>query len=64
MHAAGRSLSDVVQIQAYLIDKTDAAGFNRVYREFFRAPYPVPATVVVDLLSTDIRLEIMATAVV
>lgn len=62
--AAGGGLADVVQIQAYLIDKADAPGFNRIYREFFSAPYPVRATVVVDLLSANIRLEILATAVI
>ncbi|QRM56157.1 RidA family protein [Sinorhizobium sp. BG8] len=62
--AAGGTLADVVQIQAYLIDKADAPGMNRVYRTFFSAPYPVRATVVTDLLSAGIRLEIMATAVV
>ncbi|KQV25405.1 enamine deaminase RidA [Rhizobium sp. Root1203] len=64
MKAAGGSLADVVQIQAYLIDKTDAHGFNRIYHEFFSTPYPVRATVVVDLLSANIRVEILATAVI
>ena len=64
IEAAGGTLADVVQVQAYLIDKADAPGMNRVYREFFSAPYPVRATVVTDLLSTGIRLEIMATAFV
>lgn len=64
MRAAGGSLADVVQIQAYLVDKTDAPGFNRVYREFFHAPYPVRATVVAELLSAGLRLEILATSVI
>ena len=64
IEAAGGTLADVVQVQAYLIDKADAPGMNRIYREFFSAPYPVRATVVTDLLSTGIRLEIMATAFV
>jgi 2-iminobutanoate/2-iminopropanoate deaminase len=65
MKAAGGSLTEVVQLQAYLIDKRDAAGFNRIYREFFSSsPYPVRATVVVNLLSTDIRLEIIATVII
>lgn len=64
IEAAGGTLADVVQVQAYLIDKADAPGMNRVYREFFSAPYLVRATVVTDLLSTGIRLEIMATAFV
>ncbi len=63
MQAAGGTLADVVQIQAYLIDRTDAPGMNRVYGEFFSAPYPVRATVVTELLSPGIRLEILATAV-
>lgn len=63
LEAAGGTLADVVQIQAYLTDKADAAGMNRVYRKFFSAPYPVRATVVVDLLSDGIRLEVLATAV-
>jgi 2-iminobutanoate/2-iminopropanoate deaminase len=63
LKAAGGTLADVVQIQAYLIDKNDAPGFNSVYREFFSAAYPVRATVVTDLLSVGIRLEIMATAI-
>jgi 2-iminobutanoate/2-iminopropanoate deaminase len=61
MKAAGGGLADVVEIQAYLIDKTDASSFNRIYREFF---YPVRATVVVDVLSANIRLEITAAAVI
>ena len=63
LEAAGGTLADVVQIQAYLTDKADAAGMNRVYRQFFSAPYPIRATVVVDLLSDGIRLEVLATAV-
>ena len=63
LEAAGGTLADVVQIQAYLTDKADAAGMNQVYRQFFSAPYPVRATVVVDLLSDGIRLEVLATAI-
>jgi len=63
LEAAGGTLADVVQIRAYLTDKADAAGMNRVYRQFFSAPYPIRATVVVDLLSDGIRLEVLATAV-
>jgi 2-iminobutanoate/2-iminopropanoate deaminase len=63
--AAGGSLADVVNVQIFLIDKTDAAGMNKVYREFFPGPqYPVRATVVVkELLAEGLRIEITATAV-
>ena len=64
LKAAGGGLPHVVQVQAYLIDRNDAPGFNRVYREFFLDNFPVRATVVTDLLSNGIRLEVLVTAVV
>ncbi len=64
LEATGGGLSDVVQVQVYLIDRTDAPGFNAVYREFFKEKFPVRATVVTNLLSAGIRLEILATAVI
>lgn len=64
MKAAGGSLKDIVQVQIYLIDSADAAGMNRVYRQYFSKPYPVRATVVVkELLDPDMRVEMLATAV-
>ncbi len=63
IRAAGGTLSDIVQVQVFLIDKADAAGMNRVYAEFFKKPYPVRATVVVkELLAAGLRIEITATA--
>ena len=63
MRAAGGTLADVVQVQVFLTDKADAPGMNRVYREFFKEPYPVRATVVVKaLLSEWLRIEILAHA--
>ena len=41
MKAAGGRPADVAQIQVYLVDKADAPGFNRIYRELISAPYPV-----------------------
>ena len=64
LEAAGGGLSNVVQVQVYLIDRADAPGFNAVYREFFKEKFPVRATVVTDLLSAGIRVEILTTAVV
>ena len=62
--AAGGTLADIVAVQIFLIDKADAAGMNRAYRDYFAAPYPVRATVVVkELLAAGLRIEITATAV-
>jgi 2-iminobutanoate/2-iminopropanoate deaminase len=64
VRAAGGTLADIVNLQVFLIDKTDAMGMNAVYRQFFAAPYPVRATVVVkELLAEGLRIEITATAV-
>ena len=62
--AAGGTLANIVQVQIFLIDSTDAAGMNAVYREYFRQPYPVRATVVVkELLVKGLLIEMTATAV-
>lgn len=64
IRAAGGTLADVVEVRVFLVDRADAKGLNAVYREFFAAPYPVRATVVVkELLADGLRIEITATAV-
>lgn len=63
--AAGGTLANLVMVQIFLTDSADAAGMNKVYREYFtQQPYPVRATVVVkELLAKGLRIEITATAV-
>ena len=63
--AAGGALTDIVQVQIFLVDSADAPGMNRVYAQYFTTqPYPVRATVVVkELLAKGLRIEITATAV-
>ena len=63
--AAGGTLANMVMVQIFLVDRADAAGMNRVYREFFTTqPFPVRATVVVNqLLAEGLRIEMTATAV-
>jgi enamine deaminase RidA (YjgF/YER057c/UK114 family) len=64
VEAAGGSLADVAQLLIHLIDKDDAAGMNKVYREVMPTPYPSRATVVVkELLTPGMRIEILAWAV-
>jgi enamine deaminase RidA (YjgF/YER057c/UK114 family) len=64
VRAAGGTLADIVDLRVFLIDSTDAKGMNAVYAEFFKAPYPVRATVVVkELLADGLSIEITATAV-
>jgi 2-iminobutanoate/2-iminopropanoate deaminase len=64
IRAAGGTLADIVDVRVFLVDRADAKGMNTVYREFFTAPYPVRATVVVkELLADGLRIEITATGV-
>lgn len=65
LSAAGGTLANLAMVQIFLIDSTDAAGMNAVYREYFtRQPYPVRATVVVkELLARGLRIEMTAMAV-
>ena len=66
LRAAGGELTNLVQMQVFLIDRHDAKGMNRIYAEYFTVqPYPIRATVVVkELLAEGLRIEIVATAVI
>lgn len=63
LEMSGGTLKDVAQVTVYLIDQTDAPGMNAVYREYFSAPYPNRATVVVSaLMGESRRIEIVVHA--
>ncbi|MDB5532274.1 MAG: RidA family protein [Hyphomicrobiales bacterium] len=60
---AGASLDDVAQVQIFLIDAADMAPVDRVYREYFQAPYPTRASLVVaGLVAPGMRIELCAVA--
>jgi 2-iminobutanoate/2-iminopropanoate deaminase len=59
--AGGCTLDDVIKVNAYLDDLSLFDGFNGVYREFFREPYPARTTVGVALPG-GILVEIEAVA--
>ena len=58
LQAAGSSLADIVSVTAYLTDLDDLDGFNRVYAALFPDPKPARATVGVEELVVDARLEL------
>jgi 2-iminobutanoate/2-iminopropanoate deaminase len=59
----GATLDDVVQVQIFLIDVSDMASVDRVYRDYFKAPYPTRASLVVAaLVAPGMRIEICVTA--
>jgi 2-iminobutanoate/2-iminopropanoate deaminase len=43
---AGLDFSDVVQVRNYVAKQEDLAEFNRIYREYFSAPFPARTTLI------------------
>ena len=61
--SASASLTDVVEITAYLVDMNDFRGYNEVYAEFFDYDGPTRTTVAVHQLPhPHLRIEIRAVA--
>ena len=60
--AVGLDFADVVQSTVYLLDFTDFARMNAVYREYFPVDPPTRATVGVSGLAADYRVEIVCVA--
>ncbi|KDB09253.1 Endoribonuclease L-PSP [Burkholderia sp. lig30] len=64
MRAAGGSLDDVTQVQIQMTDIDSMPSIDRVYREFFRPPYPNRSSVAVKaLVVPGMSIEIVASAV-
>ncbi|MBM3293493.1 MAG: RidA family protein [Candidatus Aminicenantes bacterium] len=64
LEAAGTSLDDVVKCTVYLADMAEFGAMNKVYAEFFKAPFPARATTQVAGLAMKAKVEIDAVAVV
>lgn len=63
LQSAGASLSDVVEVCAYLVDMNDFGGYNQVYAEYFDESGPARTTVAVHQLPhPHLRIEIKAVA--
>jgi len=58
LRAAGLGMNEVVRTTIYLADLGDFAELNRIYAEYFVAPYPARSTVQVAGLPKGARLEI------
>jgi 2-iminobutanoate/2-iminopropanoate deaminase len=58
LHAAGKTLADVVRVGAYLTDMNDFAKMNAVYARHFDAPYPARTTIAVAALPLGACVEI------
>jgi 2-iminobutanoate/2-iminopropanoate deaminase len=59
----GASMKDVVKTLVFLVDFSDFAGYNEVYRRHFSADFPARSTVGTPELALGARIEIEAVAV-
>jgi 2-iminobutanoate/2-iminopropanoate deaminase len=62
LEAAGSSFDQVVKATVFLQDMDDFSRMNKVYAEFFKAPFPARAAVQVARLPRDVKVEIEAIA--
>jgi len=62
LQSAGADLTDVVQTRNYVRDAEDLPLFNRLYTEYFSAPYPARTTIT-GCLSAALRFELECVAV-
>ena len=60
---AGVTFADIVQVRAYVQNPADIPLYNRIYREYFSAPYPARTTIV-NCLPPGLLFEIDAVATV
>ena len=62
LNAAGSDLSCVLKATVFIKDMNEFALVNKVYSEYFTAPYPARSCVEVARLPKDARVEIEAIA--
>lgn len=63
--AAGGSLENVTQVLIYMTDVADMDSIDKVYREFFSAPFPNRASIgVAALVEPGMKLEVLAYAMI
>jgi 2-iminobutanoate/2-iminopropanoate deaminase len=62
LNAAGCELSDVVQTRNYVREASDVAEFNRLYRDYFQAPFPARTTITGCLAGLRYEIECIAVA--
>lgn len=57
LKAAGSDFNQVVQVRNYVARKEDLIEFNRIYRDYFEAPFPARTTLI-GCLSDILKFEV------
>lgn len=60
LHQAKRTFADVLKTTIYLTDMAHFAAVNKIYAEYFSAPYPARVTIAVHQLPCAALVEIEA----
>lgn len=58
--AAGCTLSDVCQVKSYVKDAADLPEYNKLYREYFKEPYPARTTITNCLGKVKFEMDVVA----
>ncbi len=64
LEAAGTGMKNVVKATVFIKDMNDFAAINKIYGEYFAAPYPARSCVQVAKLPKDVGVEIEAVALI
>ncbi len=58
LRATGCTMADAVKTTVFLTDMGEFAAMNKIYGEYFPAPFPARSTVQVVRLPKDVKVEI------
>ncbi len=61
LEAAGLSLAHVVQVRSYIDNPADLPEYNKLYRDYFKEPFPARTTIV-NCLGGALKYEVDVTA--
>ena len=60
LHACGTDLSHIAQVKAYVKNTSDWDEYNRLYREYFKPPYPARTTLSQCLGKVLFEIDVIA----
>ena len=58
--AAGVTLADVCSVRSYVKDASDLPEYNKLYREYFKEPYPTRTTITNCLGKVKFEMDVVA----
>lgn len=62
LQAAGLTLDHVIKVNAFVSKPEDFAGYNRIYSEMFKQPYPARSSIQCGIGQYLVEIEVVAFA--